>query len=67
MRSQVNRHLESGDWHRTVYIKTLGVGTTEFDLDYEPKRNLEASGRGRYRKVFRLVISERPPDNRAPD
>jgi hypothetical protein len=33
MRSQVNRHQESGDWHRTVCIKTLGVGTTEFDLD----------------------------------
>ena len=40
-----NRHLKSGDWHRTVYINTLGEGTTEFDLDYGPKRNLEASGR----------------------
>ena len=52
MRSQVNRHLESGDWHRTVCIKTLGVGTTEFDLDYEPKRTLEASGRAGTENYF---------------
>ena len=47
-----NRHLKSGDWHRTVYINTLGEGTTEFDLDYGPKRNLEASGRAVTEKYF---------------
>ena len=52
MRSQVNRQLASGDWHRTVCIKTLSVGTTEFDLNYEPKRNLEASGRTGTEKYF---------------
>jgi len=52
MRSEINRHLESGDWHRTVCIKTLSVGTNEFDLDYEPKRNLEASGRTCNEKYF---------------
>ena len=52
MRSEINRHLESGDWHRTVCIKTLSVGTTEFDLNYEPKRNLEASGRAGTEKYF---------------
>ena len=66
MRSQVNRHLESGDWHRTVCIKTLGVGTTEFDLDYEPKRNLEASGRAGTEKYFDWYDTN-APDNRAPD
>mgnify|MGYP004271859819 CR=1 FL=1 len=43
MRSQDNRHLESGDWHRTVFIETLGVGTTKFDLDDENKRRLKKS------------------------
>ena len=66
MRSQVNRHLESCDWHRTVCIKTLGVGTTEFDLDYEPKRNLEASGRAGTEKYFDWYDTN-APDNRAPD
>ena len=47
-----NCHLKSGDWHLTVCINTLGVGTTEFDLDYEPKRNLEASGRAGTKKYF---------------
>ena len=66
MRSQVNRHLESGDWHRTVCIKKLGVGTTEFDLDYEPKRNLEASEQAGTEKYFDWYYTN-SPDNRAPD
>ena len=66
MRSQVNRHLESCDWHRTVCIKTLGVGTTKFDLDYEPKRDLEASGRAGTEKYFDWYDTN-APDNRAPD
>ena len=52
MPSQVNRHLENGDWHRKVCIKTLGVGTTEFDFDYKPKSNLEASGQAGTEKYF---------------
>ena len=66
MRSQVNRQQESGDWYRTVYIKTLGAGTTEFDLDYEPKRNLESSGRAGTEKYLVWNYTN-APDNRAPD
>ncbi|RMF17754.1 MAG: patatin, partial [Gammaproteobacteria bacterium] len=34
---QDNQHLHSDDWHRTVYIDTLGVGTTDFGLTDEKK------------------------------
>ena len=61
-----NRHLESSDWHRTVYINTLGVGKTKFDFDYEPKRDLEASGRAGTEKYFDWYDTN-APDNRAPD
>lgn len=42
---QDSQHLHSDDWHRTVYIDTLGVGTTDFDLSDSRKRELVASGR----------------------
>ena len=42
--SQSNQHLHSDDWQRTVYIDTLGVGTTDFDLDDEKKLELIESG-----------------------
>ena len=70
MRSQDNSHLESGDWHRTVYINTLGVGTTEFDLDDETKRNLETSGRAGTEQYFDWYDANAPdnrPLNRPPD
>ena len=36
---QENQHLHSDDWCRTIYINTIGVGTTQFDLD-DQKKNL---------------------------
>src|SRR5262249_2599606 len=36
--SQSSQHLHSDDWQRTVYIDTLGVGTTDFGLTDERKR-----------------------------
>ncbi len=44
LESQANSHLHSDDWHRTIYIDTLGVKTTEFDLSDAKKKKLEASG-----------------------
>jgi len=41
---QDSRHLHADDWHRTVYIDTLGVGTTDFDLNDRRKKDLVASG-----------------------
>ena len=38
MESQANSHLHGDDWHRTIYIDTLGVKTTEFDLSDAKKR-----------------------------
>ena len=43
--SQANMHLHSDDWQRTIYIDTLGVGTTDFDLSDAIKKKLEASRR----------------------
>lgn len=44
MNSQDSYHLESNDWHRTVYIDTLGVGTTDFSLNDATKNALVQSG-----------------------
>lgn len=43
--SQGNMHLHSDDWHRTIYIDTVGVGTTDFDIKDARKKELEDSGR----------------------
>ena len=45
LESQLNTHLHSDDWQRTIYIDTLGVGTTDFDLSEAMKTKLEQSGR----------------------
>ena len=45
MTVQENQHLHSDDWHRTVYINTLGVGTTDFDLGSGKKKDLIAEGK----------------------
>lgn len=42
--SQGNTHLHNDDWHRTIYIDTLGVETTDFDLSDAMKKKLEDSG-----------------------
>lgn len=41
---QSSLHLHSDDWMRTVYIDTLGVGTTDFGLSDAKKQSLIASG-----------------------
>lgn len=43
--TQDSQHLHTDDWHRTVYIDTLGVGTTEFDLSESRKKELVVSGK----------------------
>lgn len=42
---QDSQHLHDDDWHRTVYIDSLGVGTTDFDLNDTRKKELVASGK----------------------
>jgi len=45
LEAQQNAHLHSDDWSRTVYIDTLGVSTTDFDLPDSKKKALVQSGR----------------------
>lgn len=42
---QNNVHLHSDDWQRTIYIDTLGVGSTDFEIKDEMKNNLVESGK----------------------
>ena len=52
METQSSQHLHSDDWQRTIYIDTLGVGTTDFGLSDERKAALAESGRTHTEKYF---------------
>ena len=43
--AQGNMHLHSDDWQRTVYIDTLGVRSTDFDISNAKKNQLRQSGK----------------------
>jgi len=46
MTDMANRvHLQPRDWHRTVFIESHGVGTTDFNLDATQVSRLVESGR----------------------
>lgn len=65
LESQGNSHLHSDDWQRTVYINTLGVGTTDFDLSDAMKTKLENSGRKGAEEYFKWFDSSKSkPFNR---
>jgi NTE family protein len=49
---QDNQHLHSDDWQRTIYIDTLGVKTTDFDLSDAMKDALVESGRKNTQRYF---------------
>ncbi len=44
MQVQENKHLHSDDWQRTLYINTLDVKTTDFDLSDKKKMDLIDQG-----------------------
>jgi NTE family protein len=44
MQAQENQHLHSDDWQRTIYINTLDVKATDFDLSEKKKMDLLQSG-----------------------
>lgn len=50
--SQQRQHLHSDDWQRTIYIDTLGVKTTQFDLTLDEKNALVASGFEHTKRYF---------------
>ncbi|MDY7034012.1 MAG: patatin-like phospholipase family protein [Thermodesulfobacteriota bacterium] len=55
MHVQENQHLHSDDWQRTIYINTLDVSTTDFDLSDKIKRIAHPRGNLRHGKLFSLV------------
>lgn len=44
LNAQSNYHLHNDDWHRTIYIDTLGVKTTDFNISTARKKALVRSG-----------------------
>lgn len=52
LESQQHVHLHDDDWHRTVYIDSLGIKTIDFDLTPEEKKALIASGERYTEKYF---------------
>jgi NTE family protein len=67
LHAQENQHLHSDDWQRTIYINTLDVGTTDFDLNDDRKRMLLRQGIDGAEHYFRWFedLTEQPV-NRVP-
>ena len=62
--AQQNTHLHSDDWARTVYIDTLGVNTTDFNLMDEKKQALVNSGRQGTQEYFNWFDKETEAPNK---
>lgn len=60
LESQQSAHLHSDDWARTIYIDTLSVKTTEFDLSDEKKAALVQSGKRGAEKYFEWFDNGQP-------
>ncbi len=60
-------HLHSDDWQRTIYIDTIGVGTTDFDLKDEKKRELIEEGKKGVRKYFEWYDNAGEEPSNKPD
>lgn len=56
--AQQNAHLHTDDWHRTIYIDSIGIKTTDFSLTDVEKENLEKSGEDYTRKYFEWYDNE---------
>ena len=65
MHVQENQHLHSDDWQRTIYINTLDVNTTDFDLSGEKKKALIGEGVSGAETYFKwFENSQEQPFNR---
>jgi NTE family protein len=53
MQVQENQHLHGDDWQRTIYINTLDVKTTDFDLSDDKKEALLQEGINGAENYFR--------------
>jgi NTE family protein len=63
---QENQHLHSDDWQRSIYINTLGIKATDFQLPEAQKRKLVKEGSEATRRYFEwydLFDPTDPPKN----
>jgi NTE family protein len=60
---QQNQHLHSDDWHRTVYINTKGVGTTDFGLREAQKKELVSEGRKAAKDYLDWFLVHKPKNH----
>ncbi|MBN1380842.1 MAG: patatin-like phospholipase family protein [Deltaproteobacteria bacterium] len=61
MQVQENQHLHSDDWQRTLYINTMNIKTTDFDLSDDRKNALIQEGIKGAENYFRWF--EDPDEN----
>jgi NTE family protein len=67
MNTQEHQHLHGDDWQRTIYINTLDVQTTDFDITDHKKRELLQQGVAGAETYFRWFEStQEKPVNRMP-
>ncbi|OED35707.1 patatin [PVC group bacterium (ex Bugula neritina AB1)] len=50
--AQDNQHLNGDDWHRTIYVDSLDINTTDFDLQESQKKRLIESGKKSAKTYF---------------
>ena len=62
MEAQQSMHLHGDHWARSIYIDTLGVKTTQFDLPAEMKDRLVQSGREGVYKYFEWFDHNEAPN-----
>ncbi len=64
LEAQQSMHLHSDDWSRTIYIDTIGVKTTEFNLSDGKKKALIQSGKQLTDKYFAWYENTEPKPNK---
>ena len=61
---QNNVHLHSDDWQRTVYIDSLGVGSTDFKISDSKKKDLVKSGFDHTQKYLKWYNNDEKKANK---
>lgn len=59
MDHQNSQHLHTDDWQRTIYIDTLDVGATDFDISKKTKETLVEAGRQGVLEYFKWWDSKK--------
>ena len=57
-------HLAAGDWNRTVWIDSGGIGATDFNLTAVQAQTLVAAGEAGAKKYFDWLDSQQAPSGR---